>query len=114
MDIRIDQFCLTAAQAQARTSTVPPREIMDITNECLKNVGHKIEEAADKGYMYIIYNVYEEVTEKIRTLESSKIYFSVNMDMAMGRVRDYLETMGYRVRSFDSGEEILHRISWEV
>lgn len=36
MDIRIDQLCLTAEQAKARTSDDPPREVFDIANECLK------------------------------------------------------------------------------
>ena len=108
----MDTLCISAEQARARTSIIPQPEILEITTECLSNISRKIEEAANKGYMYIIYNVRNELSEKIRTLESSKIYFLENMDMALHRVRDYLETLNYEINSFCREDEMLHRISW--
>ena len=108
----MDTICITAEQAKSLTATVPPSEILDIANGCLKNISLKIEEAASKGYNYIVYNIYQELSERIAPLESSKVYFSPNINMAMHRVTDYLETAGYLVRSCNTKDEIMHRISW--
>lgn len=109
----MNTLCLTAEQAKARTSTVPPHEILEISHKCLRNINCKIEEAADNGYRYIIYNIYHELSEKIIVLESSKTYFQANMDMALNKVRDYLETLDYKVNAYCCEDEILYRISWE-